>query len=274
MMNKDIKQDNMSISSKGFTMLEMLVSMGIAVVVMGAIFSAYQSQQRSYVRQDQVAGLQQNLRAALYIMTKDIRMAGWEEAIGTARTKAYLIDTATSTAFAFKIDNGDGANNAGDEITYTLTGDNLTRQIGTAAAETLAENIEAICFAYAYDTDNDDILDSSANNHIIWAIDTVDDPEDTNLDLVLDTDDNGVINAADDTDGDDNIDGVALAAQVPISQIRGVKVWVLARTANKIQGYKDTKQYVVGNSIIQPEEGYIYNILTAEEKCRNLFPND
>jgi len=61
----------------GFTLIELMVAMVIAIVVMAAIFTTFKSQQDSYVIQDQVTRMQQNLRGAMYVMTRDIQMAGY-----------------------------------------------------------------------------------------------------------------------------------------------------------------------------------------------------
>jgi len=63
--------------SQGFTLVELMVAMAISLVVMGAIFLTFKSQQDSYVIQDQITATQQNLRAAMYMLTRDIQMAGY-----------------------------------------------------------------------------------------------------------------------------------------------------------------------------------------------------
>ena len=62
----------------GFTLVELLIVLAISGLIMTGIYSAFKSQQNSYLAQEQVAEVQQNLRAALYIMTKEIRMAGYD----------------------------------------------------------------------------------------------------------------------------------------------------------------------------------------------------
>jgi prepilin-type N-terminal cleavage/methylation domain-containing protein len=64
-------------NKEGFTLAELLIAMAISLVVMGAIFLTFKSQQDSYVIQTQVSAMQQNLRAAMYILTRDIQMAGY-----------------------------------------------------------------------------------------------------------------------------------------------------------------------------------------------------
>jgi len=63
--------------NQGFTLLELLVAMVISLVVMGAIYGTFKSQEDSFVIQDQVTAMQQNLRAAMYTMSRDIQMAGY-----------------------------------------------------------------------------------------------------------------------------------------------------------------------------------------------------
>jgi prepilin-type N-terminal cleavage/methylation domain-containing protein len=64
-------------TDQGFTLVELLVAMLITLVVMGAIFLTFKSQQDSYVIQDQITATQQNLRSAMYMLTRDIQMAGY-----------------------------------------------------------------------------------------------------------------------------------------------------------------------------------------------------
>lgn len=59
----------------GFTLVETMITLVMSLVVMGAIFGAYQSQQKSSVVQDGVAEMQQNGRAAFLYIINDIRQA-------------------------------------------------------------------------------------------------------------------------------------------------------------------------------------------------------
>ncbi len=62
---------------QGFSLTELLVAMVMVGIVMAAVYSTYKSQQDTYVAQEQVAEMQQNLRASLYQMARDLRMAGF-----------------------------------------------------------------------------------------------------------------------------------------------------------------------------------------------------
>jgi prepilin-type N-terminal cleavage/methylation domain-containing protein len=87
----------------GFTLIELLVAMALAMVIMAGIYRTFMSQQESYVVQDQVAAMQQNLRGAMYVITRDLQMAclytnfdksahnmDWNDS-GTAISKRALI---------------------------------------------------------------------------------------------------------------------------------------------------------------------------------------
>jgi len=61
---------------RGVTLIELMIVLVIAAILVGGIYTLFMTQQRSYSVQDQVAGAQQDARAALNIMARDIRMAG------------------------------------------------------------------------------------------------------------------------------------------------------------------------------------------------------
>lgn len=84
-------QDN----HKGFTLIELMIAMAISLIVMASIYSAYQSQQKSHDIQIQVAAMQQNLRAAMFYMEREIRMAGCDPK-GDATPAAAIINAQPS----------------------------------------------------------------------------------------------------------------------------------------------------------------------------------
>jgi len=63
-------------SNRGFTLIEVLVVMAITGVIMGAIYSLYITTQRTAYTQDETVDVQQNLRIAMDVVTRDLRMAG------------------------------------------------------------------------------------------------------------------------------------------------------------------------------------------------------
>lgn len=62
--------------NKGVTLIELMIALVIAAVLVAGTYSIFISQQRTYISQDQIVAAQQDGRAALTIMARDIRMAG------------------------------------------------------------------------------------------------------------------------------------------------------------------------------------------------------
>lgn len=63
-------------SQRGFTLLELMVSIAVGLIVMGAIASLFKTGMDSAMLVTQRAETQQNMRAAIDLMVKDISMAG------------------------------------------------------------------------------------------------------------------------------------------------------------------------------------------------------
>jgi len=139
-------------SRYGFTLVELLIAIAIGGVVMAGICSAYYSQQESYITQDQVSAMQQNLRAGLWFMEREIRMASYDPT-GTANAG---IVTANATSIRFTLDlNADGdTDDSNEDITYALydsdgDGDSdLARKVGVENNQPVADNVDVLNFVY------------------------------------------------------------------------------------------------------------------------------
>jgi len=149
---------------QGFTLLELLVVILILGVVMAGVYSVYSSQQKSFLIQEDVAEMQQNLRAAMFSMVREIRLAGCNP---TGKATAGIV-TANATTIRVTMDisgnNPDvdppdgGIGNANEDVTYTLidtdsdgTMDSLGRRAGSAGGgplQPVASNLDAIDFVY------------------------------------------------------------------------------------------------------------------------------
>ena len=148
----------------GFTLIELLVAMVIAAIVMTSVYSVYYSQQKSYIVQEQVAAMHQNLRAAMTIMEREIRMAGCNPK-GNPSSGAGML-TANSDVIRFKEDyrgqnpgdEPDGFANVTQEedISYYLLNGSLVRDTSPGVSHTseeiedmvIAENISSLNFTY------------------------------------------------------------------------------------------------------------------------------
>ena len=135
----------------GFTLVELLIAVAISGIVMGGIYSVYLSQQTSYTAQAQATALEQNVRAAVYFMQRDISMAGCDPS-GTAHAG---ILTATAHAIRLTEDlNGDGdAAEYNEDISYSLYTSGGIQKLGrktpfTASNQPVAEGVDVLDFVY------------------------------------------------------------------------------------------------------------------------------
>lgn len=90
-------QPNIFRTNRGFTLLEILIALAISGVVMTGVYSAFKVQQDSYLIQEQVAEAQQNLRAAFYMLSSEIRTAGHDP--DDTANAGIVIATAASLSF-------------------------------------------------------------------------------------------------------------------------------------------------------------------------------
>jgi type IV pilus assembly protein PilW len=141
---------------RGFTLVELLVAMALLGIAMTAIYAAYFSQQKSYVVQTQVVAMQQNLRAAMHMMTSDIRMAGYDkENAGSFGLVSPLPDgqgavNATNIAFTLDFDQDGNLDNLTDTemIAYRLNNNNIEKYGAASGWQIIARDIEVLNFIY------------------------------------------------------------------------------------------------------------------------------
>jgi prepilin-type N-terminal cleavage/methylation domain-containing protein len=67
------------LNEKGVTLIELLVALVICAIVVAAIYRLFVAQTRAYTVQDQVAEVQQNVRNAMELIVRDIRMTGFDD---------------------------------------------------------------------------------------------------------------------------------------------------------------------------------------------------
>jgi type IV pilus assembly protein PilW len=158
--------DKYNVNHLGFTLIELLIAMAITTIVSAGIFSAYQNQQKVQLAQKQVVEMQQTLRMAVYILTSEIRMAGYdpEGTNGAGIVSAGGGSSGSPLQFTFVADD-DSIDNDGDStvdeagelktIAYDLydgysDGDSdIGRAVGAGNRQPIAENIARLEFAYS-----------------------------------------------------------------------------------------------------------------------------
>lgn len=175
---KNIQKNTMP---PGFTLIELLIVMAISTIIVAAVYSAYVTQNKIYNSQEAVAEMQQNLRAGLVALTRDIRMSGYDllatadsgfvdnvsfsdGATPTPQTET-VFSSSTQIAFTADLD-GDGTIDVlpedidgntiidmteMEQIAYRLNGTNLERYsttTGTTEWQIIAEDIDNLEFQY------------------------------------------------------------------------------------------------------------------------------
>ena len=158
--------------NNGFTLIEILIALLISTIVMIGLYQAFNSQQKSYVIQENVSEMQQNIRGAVLMMTREIREAGCDPAqtanadilvatagqlrftrdiAGNAVTEAHDGDTDDSNEdinFGFSSSNDSNANGIADGGGADWSSpQDLGRNTG-GGFQPIAQNIEAIEFSY------------------------------------------------------------------------------------------------------------------------------
>jgi prepilin-type N-terminal cleavage/methylation domain-containing protein len=66
-------------NQKGITLIELLIALVMCGLVVAATYRLFIAQNKAYVVQDQVVDVQQNIRSAMELMVRDLRMAGFDD---------------------------------------------------------------------------------------------------------------------------------------------------------------------------------------------------
>lgn len=240
----------------GFTLIELMVAMVISLIVITGIYQAFVSQNKAYIVQERIVEMQQTLRAVVIMIEKDIMLAGFDP----RETGTFGITTAASKTFAFTYDDEKGAATTINYRLYDSTSDsdnqsNELQRVPSGSAT--AFHIDELRFAYAYDADSDGETDLQGGQ-IIWGV-----PKGGKW-FNLDNNNDGVIDT-NDTEG-----GVDTGTAVNVSDIRAVKIWVLARASQIDRDYIDTNTYSIGEIHYVPRDNYRRRLAHATIKMRNM----
>ncbi|MCP5004602.1 MAG: prepilin-type N-terminal cleavage/methylation domain-containing protein [Planctomycetes bacterium] len=132
----------------GFTIVELMVGSVISLIVLGIAFSMFNVQRKVFSVQEQRSEMQQNVRAAMDMMVREIRMAGYDP----QNTGFVEIAAGTSTATSLQVSadlDGSGGIVGSETITYSYDAlnDQIDRDIG-GGFQPFVENIASMNFSY------------------------------------------------------------------------------------------------------------------------------
>jgi type IV pilus assembly protein PilW len=115
-------------SEQGFTLIELMIAMGIFALLAVAAFAVIMSGQRTAMLNDQTVKVQQSARLALDLMSRDIRMAGYGNNANIAALPAGPCNTARSPIVATDPTAGT------DVVADTISVATIDSQVGQLAA--------------------------------------------------------------------------------------------------------------------------------------------
>lgn len=137
----------------GFTLLELLTSLVVGMIVLGAMYSLFIIQNKHFTTQEQIAEMQQIARTTMDAMAREITMAGFDpnKSLPTPAPANAAITAAGATSLGFTADlNANSVlTDANENVTYAFDSEDrrITRNTG-GGAQPFAENIEDLAFTY------------------------------------------------------------------------------------------------------------------------------
>ncbi len=162
----------------GLTLVELMVALFISSILMFSVYLTYLSQHKAYTVQDQVTDMQQNLRAAMFHLEREVRMAGCDPS-GDAGAGIIIADV---DSLSFSMDINDDSDNyipdddisdSNEQIAYALDdpdGDGVDDELDRNN-NTLAENIEVLNFVYLDGDGN--VLDDDGLGNVVGRINDI-----------------------------------------------------------------------------------------------------
>jgi len=145
-------------SDAGFTLIELLIAMAVGLAVLGATYGVFILHSKTFGTQEQIAEMQQNTRVAMDLMTREIRMAGYNPlgsaGAGIVSAASDSINFTLDTTSTYGSDAPDGdTDDPNENITYSLyTADSIQKlgrkSTANAVNQPVAEHIQSLAFQY------------------------------------------------------------------------------------------------------------------------------
>jgi prepilin-type N-terminal cleavage/methylation domain-containing protein len=137
-----------TLGSEGFTLVEVLIALGLLSIFMAAVIGLFFSIETSYATQNAAAGLQQVVRTGMNIMTHQIRMAGYNP-MKITETPIGFQDDSTESYIHFTYDlDLDSTLDTNEDIAYMLEDNKLKLQSSGGNKITLIDNVTELKFSY------------------------------------------------------------------------------------------------------------------------------
>jgi len=140
-------------TERGFSLIELLISMAIGLSLIAAISSTFMIQRDSYNIQEQIIEATQTARVALNMLSREIHTAGYDPTGAGFYGITYNSDELRILA-DLDADGTTGGSN--EDITYQYHSDysQIRRKTGNGSFQPFAENIQNFTFEYLDSTGN------------------------------------------------------------------------------------------------------------------------
>lgn len=208
---------------RGFTLVELIVVIGIFSVVMAAIYSVFVRSNRVYISQEEVVAAQQEARSALEILGREIRMAG----LIAADNQPGGLDLITGAAYA-------GNPDSAIEIATVDVG-NKTTTLAFKSDLDDDGNTDAVRYVYYH---SDHATASRQNTlyreTLTWSGGVWANPGGVGEQLFLENIQNLTLTYQ-------MADGTSNTAPANLEDIRGVIINLVAQTAHAVEPYEGGK---------------------------------
>ena len=161
---------NISVNtSRGLTMIELMIALSIGMIVLGALTSTLILQRKAYNTQEQVIEMTQIARAAMDMIGREVRMAGYSNPANpmlrnSSANPRFVGIPNTDDRLEILADlTGDGdTDDENEQIIYTFdSAKKMIRRNTGGGAQPFAENIQAFSFIYFDADDNPAATDAA-----------------------------------------------------------------------------------------------------------------
>lgn len=162
---------------RGITLIELLIALVIFGTLVGGIYRLFVNQTQAYAIQDQVVEVQQDIRSAMDMILRDLRMAGFQTSTfnSSVISNSPIVYPLNDNSITVNYECLGGVSPTTCTVTYTFAGGRVTHtSIQTPVAgppvtttDTILENVGALTFTYGIDQDGDGKIDDIDGNGVI-----------------------------------------------------------------------------------------------------------